>query len=114
MFYFSQIDDHQLLFRMDVQVQSALSKIGRSDLIPQRKTFMKTFREIAYNKKKSAYFLDFDKIDREGMITIIVLLSQRFSEGIDKFPDAKIRSIFLRLMNREVREMERDTLGSFS
>lgn len=114
MFYFSQITDHQVLHRMDAQIRVALTDIGRLDLLAERKTFMKSFREIAYNRKSSTYFPDFDKIDREGMIKIIVLLNPRYSDGIDKFTDAKVRSVFLRLMNREVREMERDTLGSFS
>lgn len=113
-FYFSQINDHKVLFRMDAQVRTALTRVGRPELISQCKSFMKAFREIAYNRKDSSYFLNFDTIDRESMTRIIILISPRYKDVIDQLTEAKVRSVFLRLMNREVREMERDTLGSFS
>ncbi|MGA0613239.1 reverse transcriptase domain-containing protein [Paracoccus sp. KR1-242] len=114
LFYFSQINDRKVLKRLDRQVQSRLASIGRPELYSRCKTFIKAHREIKHNHDATDYVFDFDKFDRDGMLNAIYLIKPDSAGKLGNRTDEQIKSIFFKTMYREAREMERDTLGSFS
>ncbi|MBW6494014.1 MAG: hypothetical protein K0B16_05575 [Burkholderiaceae bacterium] len=114
LFYFSQITDHQVLFRLDKQIESRLAKVNRPELYGRCKNFIKAHREIRTDFRGTSYVFDFDTFSRAQMLEAIHLIRPDTSGKLDRKKDDEIRAIFFRTMYREAREMERDTLGSFS
>ena len=114
LFYFSQINDHQILFRLDKQIKERLRRIGRPELYSRCKSFIKAHREIKYNSTNTNYVFDFDQFSRVQMLDAIYLIKPSLSGKLDNKTDSEIKYIFFKTMYREAREMEKDTLGSFS
>ncbi|WP_417247393.1 MULTISPECIES: reverse transcriptase domain-containing protein [Celeribacter] len=114
LFYFSQINDHRVLFRLDKQIEKRLAKVGRPELYARCKNFVKAHREIRENFKNTSYVFDFDTFSRNQQLEAIYLIKPETDGKFDRKTDNEVRSIFFRTMYREAREMERDTLGSFS
>lgn len=114
LFYFSQIDDHRVLFRLDKQIKSRLVRINRSELYDRCKKFIKAHREIRYSFKTTSYIFDFDTFSRAQQLEAIYLIRPETNKRFDQKTNEEVRAIFFRTMYREAREMERDTLGSFS
>nr|CRY94163.1 hypothetical protein [uncultured prokaryote] len=114
LFYFSQINDHKVLFRLDKQIEARLSAVGRGELYSRCKRFIKAHREIRTDFKNTSYVFDFDTFSRDQMLSAIYLIRPESKGRFDKKNDTEIRKVFFRTMYREAREMEKDTLGSFS
>ncbi|MBM3604422.1 MAG: hypothetical protein FJX25_06625 [Alphaproteobacteria bacterium] len=114
LFYFSQINDYQILFRLDKQIKARLSALGRSALYSQCKRFIKAHREIKFNHVNTDYVFDFDQFTRAQMLSAIYLIKPGAEGKLDNRTDAEVKAIFFKTMYREAREMERDTLGAFS
>lgn len=114
LFYFSQINDYQILFRLDKQIKARLSTLGRAPLYSQCKRFIKAHREIKFNNVNTNYVFDFDQFSRAQMLAAIYLIKPGAEGKLDNRTDTEIRAIFFKTMYREAREMERDTLGAFS
>lgn len=114
MFYFSQINDKVLLSRIDAQVKRAITNKFDAATYNKCKRLIKSYHEVKYNYQDSKYFYNFDKFDRSEMTALLnKVFPNRFS-NLDQRTDAEVRRIFNRVVTREVREMERDTLGAFS
>ncbi len=113
-FYFSQIDDLSLLAKMDAQIKSAvLGRLGEQ-ASSELKRLLKAYHQVKFNHRESGYFPDFGTYSREEMERLLELLApQRFRNLAEK-SDAQIVRIFGASVWREVKRMERDTLGSFS
>ncbi|TKA97636.1 hypothetical protein FAZ78_04920 [Cereibacter changlensis] len=114
LFYFSQINDHKVLVRLDRQIKSRLSEVKRPDLYRQCKNFVKAHREIRTNFKGTPYVFDFDAFSRAQMLDAIYLIKPDSKGKLDRKTDREVKSIFFQTMYREAKDMERDTLGSFS
>jgi retron-type reverse transcriptase len=114
MFYFSQINDKQLLSRIDAQVKKAINIKFGSSTYDRCKKLIKSYHEVKYNHKQSKYFQNFDIFSREDIVSLLNRVFPDRFRNLDRKSDAEIRRIFNRFVSREVREMERDTLGSFS
>ena len=78
------------------------------------KRFVRAYHEVKYNRKESTYFNDFDRYDRSEMVRLIKKVYARYDFDLDGKSDADIKKMFQKLISKEVRDMERDTLGSFS
>jgi RNA-directed DNA polymerase len=114
MFYFSQINDKKLLSRIDAQIKkTVLKRFGKVEA-NKCKRLIKAYHEVKYSYKDSNYFSNFDNFDRDEMIALLnKVFPDRYTK-LEEKSDAHIRQVFNRVVTREVREMERDTLGSFS
>lgn len=114
MFYFSQINDKQLLSRIDAQIKRTMIKKFDVATYRECKRIIKSYHEVKYKYDHSNYFHNFDIYQRSEMLKLLnSLYPNRFSR-LDKKSDADVRRIFNIFVSREVREMERDTLGNFS
>lgn len=114
LFYFSQINDQKVLFRLDKQIEARLRQIGKPELYGRCKNFVKAHREIRTDFKNTPYVFNFDTFTREQMLSAIYLIRPETTGKFDKKTEREVRTIFFRTMYREAKEMERDTLGSFS
>jgi RNA-directed DNA polymerase len=114
MFYFSQINDKNLLSRVDAQVKKAMVRKFDIATYARCKRLIKSFHEVKYNHRDSNYFHNFDSFERADMISLLKRVFPDRVFNLETKSDADIRRIFNRVITREVREMERDTLGSFS
>lgn len=113
-FYFSQINDIQLLARMDAQIKRAIRRRFGSAEYGSCKRLVKAYHEAKYNHQSGRYFYNFDTIDRANMIALLERLFPGRLSSLEEKSESEIRKIFNRAISREVREMERDTLGDFS
>lgn len=114
LFYFSQIDDVQLLAKLDAQIRKAATRRFGTARAGRIKRLVKAYHEVKYRYRNSSYFPNFDTYSRERMETYIDLLAPGRYREIETFSDAQVRRIFNSSVSREVRRMERDTLGGFS
>lgn len=113
-FYFSQINDLKLLSRVDAQVKKSIkAKFGEVEY-SKCKRLIKAYHEVKFNLKDSGYFYNFDKYSRAMMVELLTRVFPGRFYNLDVKSDADIQRIFNRVVTREVREMERDTLGGFS
>lgn len=114
MFYFSQINDLSLLAKMDAQIKAAVITRFGEQATHELKRLLKVYHQAKYNHRESSYFPNFDTYTREEMERYLELLApQRYHDLAGK-TDAQITRIFSASIWREIKQMERDTLGSFS
>lgn len=113
-FYFSQINDLNLLAKMDAQINSAVtSRLGEQAAL-ETKRLLKAYHQAKFNHQESTYYPDFGTYTREEMERHLELLAPNRYRNLAKKTDAQITKIFSSSVWREVKRMERDTLGSFS
>ncbi|WP_375571883.1 hypothetical protein ABWH93_03535 [Seohaeicola saemankumensis] len=113
-FYFSQIDDLALLAKMDTQIRAAVvSRFGEA-AAGRIKRLIKAYHQAKYNHRDSTYFPDFANYTREEMEQHLELLAPGRFRNMASKTDAEIKRIFSASVWREVKRMERDTLGNFS
>tara|TARA_R110002073_G_scaffold286397_1_gene451064 strand:- start:24 stop:869 length:846 start_codon:yes stop_codon:yes gene_type:complete len=114
MFYFSQINDMQLLAQIDAQIKKSMKKKFGPSEYKNCKRFIKTYHQIKYNYKNSNYFYNFDTFEKPEMIALLSRIFPGKFSNLGDMPDNVLRKIFHRTVTREVREMEHDTMGDFS
>lgn len=114
MFYFSQINDISLLKKMDVQIRSAVVRKFGVDVANRVKRLVSAYHQIKHNHRDSTYFPNFDTFSRDQKIAHLELLAPGKFRDLEAKTDAQISRIFGSSVWREVRRMERDTLGAFS
>lgn len=114
MFYFSQINDLNLLARLDAQIRKAIcARLGENDY-KNCKRFIKAYHEVKYRFNSSKYHYNFDSFDRAAMAELLNRVFPGRFPNLNEKTEKDVRRIFNRVITREVREMERDTLGGFS
>ncbi len=113
-FYFSQINDLKLLSRVDAQVRKSIKKKFGDDGYKKCKRLIKAYHEVKFNIQQSSYYHNFDNYSRSMMVELLNRVFPARFFNLDAKSDADIQRIFNRVVTREVREMERDTLGGFS
>lgn len=113
-FYFSQIDDISLLSKMDAQIRRAVRNKFGIDALDGLKRLVKAYHQAKYQHINSTYFPDFGTYTRTEMERHLELLAPGKFRNLRAKTDAEINRIFSGSVWREVKRMERDTLGSFS
>lgn len=114
MFYFSQINDKSLVARIDAQVKRAVTKKFGAEAYTSFKRLLKSLHEVKYNFENSSYINNFDTFTREQMEELLEKVYPGRFPFLASKTDHEVSKLFNRVITREVREMERDTLGSFS
>lgn len=113
-FYFSQIDDLSLLAKMDAQIRAAVFKRFGEAAAGSVKRLLKAYHQAKYHHQDSKYYPDFGSYSREEMERHLELLAPERFRNLASKSDEEIRRIFGTSVWREVKRMERDTIGSFS
>lgn len=104
LFFFSQIDDIKLLFRLDKFVESMYIKFG-IDKECKVKKFVRTYHEILNNRKDTKYIPNFDLFNFEDKR---ILLRDIFSLQISGWNEVKIEIAFKRKIYKSIKELEKD------
>ncbi|MHA3980564.1 reverse transcriptase domain-containing protein [Halovulum sp. GXIMD14794] len=113
-FYFSQINDLSLLAKMDTQIKAAvIARLGEQ-AASELKRLLKAYHQAKFNHQESTYYPDFGTYTRQEMERHLELLAPERYRNLAEKTDAQITRIFGSSVWREVKRMERDTLGSFS
>lgn len=101
-FFFAEINDEKLLHRLDHYVLRLCKRFG-VEIKPKK--FVRTFKEISYNKHNTSYVPNFDKYDIPEMKEVLV---QYFSFDLTNMADEEIRFQFHKKIGTQVRELEVD------
>lgn len=109
-FYFRQMNDISQLHRLDVFVRKVLKRYGRQELVGSVKSFVKTHREIRYNRRETKYIPDFDIYELEDMIKIISLLTGEKEEEIKREKEEIIEKKFRSLIKKQTEQLEQETI----
>ncbi|MDO6512598.1 reverse transcriptase domain-containing protein [Neptuniibacter sp. 2_MG-2023] len=104
LFFFSEIEDKQLLFELD---QFVASLCKRFDASFPRKKFVRAWHEINHNRWRKKYFPNFDKYDLNEMsLVVATYLGKDVSEL--EMTEEEITTYFWRAIKKEIKDMETD------
>lgn len=103
LYFFSQINDKQLLFKLDRFVLNMFKKFDIKYDKKEIKKFVRTYFEILKNRSKTNYIPDFSELSLDEKRNI---LEEVFDmKGVKDF---KINYIFSKIIYKNIKEMERD------
>lgn len=106
LFYFSQIDDYRLLFKLDFLVVSLAKRYNVDVTKIQIKKFVRTFHEIVQNLSDTKYIPNFDYVDLNGKR---YLLSSIFLvPAVNKMSPDEIEQRFRRRIFATIKDLEKD------
>jgi len=114
MFYFSQINDKSMVARIDAQVKRAVTRKFGAGAYASFRRLLKTLHEVKYNFENSPYIINFDTYTRAQMEELLERVYPGRFPNLSTKTEPEVTRLFNRIISREVREMERDTLGGFS
>jgi len=103
LYFFSQINDEQLLFRLDRFVENMFKKFDITYEKKEVKRFVRTYYEILKNRSNTNYIPNFSELSLDEKRNI---LENVFSKHNIK--DFKINYIFSKIVYKNIKEMERD------
>lgn len=104
LFFFSQIDDMKLLFKLDNFVESMFEKFEVREKYKIKK-FVRSYHEILSNRTNTKYIPNFDLFNLEDKK---ILLKDIFSLSIDNWKKHKVEIAFKRRIYKSIRELEKD------
>lgn len=104
MFFYSQISDTSLLFRLDDLVEKLLRRYGL-DPIVKRKRFVRTYHEIRQALHTTSYVPNFDKytIDDKRQVA-----SRVYKKDFSKADEQTVEKCFGEIISKEIRDIEKD------
>lgn len=106
--FFSYMNDFSLLRKLDWLVRSKVSQYGLFGAF-QPKSFMKAFRLAARRSRDAlGYLPDFDKYSSGAQRELLQLLGDGRFEELSQMSDEEVRQRFIKRLNGELLEIERD------
>ena len=105
-FFFSKINDIELLFKLDVFVKKLCERFEISPDSLKPKRFVRSFYEITKNLRESNYIPNFDTYSIEQKRRVLESVF-RF-RMIEKLDDTEITHIFNRRIYKDLRDLEKD------
>lgn len=105
LFFFSQIDDLQLLYHLDWFVRKQIRQIITDVDCSKIKRFVRTFYEINYNMRNSRYIPDFSNYSLQDKKE---LLSRVFWQDIANLNDEEIDHYFYKVVYQSLTDLEKD------
>ncbi|MEZ8188159.1 reverse transcriptase domain-containing protein [Shewanella sp. 5S214] len=102
LFFFSEINDEQLLHRLDHYV-SKLCKRFEVDVVPKK--FVRSFKEITHRKYETSYVPNFDDYDIAQMRGVLV---KYFGYELKGLNDTEIKYEFHKKIGSQVKDLEVD------
>lgn len=109
-FYFRQMDDMAQLHRLDVFVAQMLKKYGRPELADSVMSFVKTHREIRYNRVDTSYIPNFDNYTLGDMVQTVALLTKETEEQVGLKTRNEIEKQFFDLIKKQAIQLEQETI----
>lgn len=103
LYFFSQINDEQLLFRLDRFVLSMFNKFDIEYDKSKVKRFVRTYYEIIKNREKTNYIPNFSTLSLMEKRTILEDIFDK--KGLQDF---EVEYTFSKIIYKNIKEMERD------
>lgn len=108
LFFFSEMNDEQLLHSLDHHVKKLAKRFGVPHLKPKR--FVRAFKELTLRKYETNYIPNFDTYTVVQMKDILV---DYFDFNIQNYTDKQIRFQFKKRISKQIRDLQTD-LQNFS
>lgn len=105
LFYFSQIDDMNLITHFDCLIAKFSKRFKITDKNLSFKRFKRTYYEIKYNLHSSNYIPNFDKYTITDIRNILENIYEKNLKALD---DEQIVILFKKIMSKETKELEKD------
>lgn len=109
-FFFRQTEDFRQLHRMDAFVAKQMGIYGLAHMRSRVKSFVKTYREIRYNRKNTRYIPDFDNFTLADKVSIITLIRGYSEAKIGGMGREEIQQMYWDIVSGQVAKMERESV----
>lgn len=104
MFFYSQISDTSLLFRLDDLIGKLLVRYGVDPSVKQKR-FVRTYHEIRQALHTTAYVPNFDKYTIEDKRRVV---SRVYKKDFSKADEDTVEDSFGKIISKEIRDIEKD------
>ena len=107
-FFFSQIDDKKLLFKMDAFIDKMIKRFELTNKIKREsdiKRFIKTHHEVLFNRYNTTYIPNFSNYDLDQKRSV---LEEIFEKDTKKMSDNDIEYWFNNLIFKSIKSLEED------
>lgn len=104
MFFYSQISDTSLLFRLDDLIEKLLRRYG-TDPSVKRKRFVRTYHEIRQALHTTSYVPNFDKYTIDDKRRVV---SRVYKKDFAKADEHTVEDCFGKIISKEIRDIEKD------
>lgn len=104
MFFYSQISDTSLLFRLDDLIGKLLERYGIDPSV-RRKRFVRTYHEIRHALHQTSYVPNFDKYTIDDKRQVV---SRVYKKDFSKADEHTVEDYFGKIISKEVRDIEKD------
>lgn len=104
MFFYSQISDVSLLFRLDHLITKLLKRHGLGSRV-KCKRFVRTYHEIRQALHTTSYVPNFDKYTTDDKRRVV---SHVYKKDFSKTDDRTIEELFSKIISKEIRDIEKD------
>ncbi len=108
--FFRQSTDMAQFHRMDVFVKKQLGIYGLKHEQGKVKSFVKSYREIRYNRSDTSYVPDFDTFTLADKIRVISLIRGDSEERLGRMERSEINELYWSIVRRQVSKMEKETV----
>lgn len=104
MFFYSQISDTSLLFRLDDLIGKLLERYGVDPSV-KRKRFVRTYHEIRQALHTTSYVPNFDKYTIDDKRRVV---SRVYKKDFSKVDEYTVEDFFGKIISKEIRDIEKD------
>lgn len=103
LYFFSQINDKTLLFKLDIYVKKIFKKFDVPYDETKVKKFIRTYFEILKNRTETNYIPNFSELTKSQKRKILESIFKKYH-----LPPDKIEEVFDSIIYKSIREMEKD------
>ena len=107
MFFYSQISDTSLLFRLDNLIEKLLERY-RVDPSVRQKRFVRTYHEIRQALHTTSYVPNFDKYTTDDKRRVV---SRVYKKDFSKADEQIVEEYLDKIISKEIRDIEKDIQG---
>ena len=104
MFFYSQISDTSLLFRLDDLIEKLLERYGVDPSV-RRKRFVRTYHEIRQALHTTSYVPNFDKYTIDDKRRVV---SRVYKKDFSSADEHAVEDYFGKIISKEIRDIEKD------
>ncbi len=104
MFFYSQISDTSLLFRLDDLIGRLLARYGVDPSVKQKR-FVRTYHEIRQALHTTSYVPNFDKYTIDDKRRVV---SRVYKKDFSKTNEHIVEDFFGKIISKEIRDIEKD------
>lgn len=109
-FFFRQSTDMGQLFRMDAFLFKKMGEYGMVHMRNRVNSFVKSYREVRYNREGTTYIPDFDNFTLADKIHVISLIRGLSKARLGRMEKEEIDEIYWSIVRGHVAKMERETV----